>query len=289
MHRIRRGDVNILFSKQLTAASEIDFIHESGFIKIGLPLADVMLSGCTFFKVSAINYRASVSFCKGVLKFERNGYINELGIEGEFGSLIGVCFRWNPNQITCGYAFTAGINFQDHDSWFPTTTKDVDTPFTVVPASVFQAVLTDDSCDDGFYRSSEDLLRTLTKVLECIERGVHRHAAQRLLWRADGPVPEPEVTRFVGAQLTHYGNLLSFQVLTESRAGSGDTDFHITAHTRRGSRIEIALEGKYAHSQDLMDEVLRQLPSYMRALSADFGIILSTGCSVRGTNSLREL
>ena len=82
------------------------------------------------------------------------------------------------------------------------------------------------------------------------------------------------MTRFVGTLLTSYGNLLSFQVLTETRAGAGETDFHVPASTQRGSTVQVALEGKYAHSLDVVNGLHKQLLSYIRTLSADFGIYL---------------
>lgn len=38
--------------------------------------------------------------------------------------------------------------------------------------------------------------------------------------------------------------------------------------------MQVALEGKYAHSPDVVNGLHKQLPSYIRTLSADFGIYL---------------
>src|SRR6266508_3659125 len=274
MHRVKCRDVEISFSALLEGASDIDFIHESGFVKLVAPLDEVMLSGQTIFEVRARNYYSCASLRRGMVRFERNKIVNELRIGKEFGALIGVAFGWTPTEITCGYALTISTDFHDLDGWFPTQLKKAATQHTIVPASVFQAVLTEGSYEDGRYRSSEDLLRTIVRVLECLERDGHRHASHRVLWREDIPLAEPEVTRFVGTLLPNYGNLLSFQVPTEARAGAGGTDFHVTAYTEQDTMVEIALEGKYAHSRDLHDGLYKQLPAYMRALSADFGIYL---------------
>jgi hypothetical protein len=272
MSTLKHGTVEISYSRRLNTASEIDFVHESGFIKIGAPLDEIMGSRHTIFRVQAMQYSSSAGFDHGALWFERNGVRNELNIENEFGS-VGLAFGWTPTELICAYALNISPHFAD-EGWFPTQRKKVATPHTLIPASVFQAALTAGTYEDGRYRSSEDLLRTLVRVLECLERDIHRHASQRLLWQGNSPLSEPEVTRFVGTLLTNYGNLLSFQVLTEARAGAGDTDFHISAYTRRGTMVQIALEGKFAHSRDVLNGLYKQLPSYIRSLSADFGIYL---------------
>jgi hypothetical protein len=67
---------------------------------------------------------------------------------------------------------------------------------------------------------------------------------------------------------------LGFDVSEEARAGPGKLDGKIVAALNRGGIARIAIEGKNAHSPDLLHGLQHQLPSYMADVHADQGIFL---------------
>ncbi len=65
-----------------------------------------------------------------------------------------------------------------------------------------------------------------------------------------------------------------FQIVPQAGAAGGNLDFQINKVVEGGKLAVLAIEAKHAHSKDIEHGLFTQLPTYMRAVSADFGIYL---------------
>ena len=61
-------------------------------------------------------------------------------------------------------------------------------------------------------------------------------------------------------------------IIPEYSIAGGNLDFLITGNLKSGDRANVCVEFKLAHSKDIADGLIKQLPAYMRAKGYDFGL-----------------
>lgn len=260
------GDLVIRYSDLLTTMSETDLMFPVATLEFVTGLSGA-LNGGLIFEVEYKDYHMRVEFKDRKLYITRNEYSASLELDLFSEEKIHVGVSWSETTIGCGI-------YNLSEGWGRQHARAEKTCFTVIPPSLIKLFLTDAALDGDQFRDAKSFLRTVINTLAFIEKDIHRHAAARLFWSAGKPLREPEITRGVGSMLTAYGNLLGFGVLTEPRAGAGDTDFYLSSRITPGITSEIAIEAKNAHSNDVAKGITKQLPKYIENLGADFGIYL---------------
>ncbi len=88
------------------------------------------------------------------------------------------------------------------------------------------------------------------------------------------PKNEPVVFQGVLGLMQEHSLLKDYTIVSEPNAGSGNLDALIIASLANGDQVKVAIEAKNAYSNDLIHGLQHQLPEYMRAKDADFGIYL---------------
>lgn len=86
------------------------------------------------------------------------------------------------------------------------------------------------------------------------------------------PKREPDIHPTIQALLTFIAQAKNFDIAREYLVAGGQLDFLISGPLSTGEIANACIEFKLAHSNDLVDGLLKQLPAYMKAKGCDFGI-----------------
>lgn len=87
------------------------------------------------------------------------------------------------------------------------------------------------------------------------------------------PLKEPQVQPFILSNLKAICNYTGIQITREGKSANGAIDFHC-AYTNNGNLYKICIELKNAHSQNIEDGIIKQLPQYLKSERTKFGIYL---------------
>ena len=131
------------------------------------------------------------------------------------------------------------------------------------------------------YASIEDLNETVTSSLQSIEDkvsaiGLHNpfwdivYEGSRIVSRT--PKHETDIHPTIHALLFDIGIAKNLEIAREYGIGGGKLDFLISGPLRTGEIVSVGVEFKHAHSEDLSDGLLKQLPAYMKAKGCVFGL-----------------
>ena len=90
--------------------------------------------------------------------------------------------------------------------------------------------------------------------------------------KARKPKRETDVHPTIQALLYNIAQAKNFEVVREPLIAGGQLDFLISGPVATGGLAHVCVEFKPAHSNDLLDGLLKQLPAYMQAKGCDFGI-----------------
>ncbi|MBE0517459.1 MAG: hypothetical protein IBX41_08770 [Methanophagales archaeon] len=86
------------------------------------------------------------------------------------------------------------------------------------------------------------------------------------------PKREPDTLPIIHGLLFDIATAKNFQFSPEYQIRGGRLDFLISGHLKTGESANACVEFKHAHSPDLKDGLLKQLPAYMRAKGCNFGL-----------------
>lgn len=134
------------------------------------------------------------------------------------------------------------------------------------------------------FQSLQEAVSVVLEAKEQIEQRIRDSNMYSLFWdfdRTGGPkkLPEPkrEPQSFGGilGLLQDDAVIKGYTVVPEGGASSGRLDAHVIASLEEGQQVKIAIEGKNAHSRNLEHGLTEQLPEYMRAIDADYGLYLA--------------
>lgn len=86
------------------------------------------------------------------------------------------------------------------------------------------------------------------------------------------PKKEPDIHPIIHGLIFDIAIAKNFEISPEFQIGCGKLDFLISGHLKTGETVNVCAEFKHAHSLDLEDGILKQLPEYMRVKGCDFGL-----------------
>lgn len=131
------------------------------------------------------------------------------------------------------------------------------------------------------FQSIEEAVSVVLEAKQQTEQRIRDSNMYSLFWdfdRTSGPKNPPKPKRepqsFGGiiGLLQDDAVIKGYTVVPEGGASSGKLDAHVIASLADGRQAKIAIEAKNAHSPDLEHGLMDQLPEYMRAIDADYGI-----------------
>jgi len=253
---------------------------------VGMSISTLLTNQGTFHvKVSSVGRGELFTFLSpqfhmklvindGFVEFHRNTYIarKEIGsVKRHFQILI----SWKPGL------FQLSLIVDDKTSIDGTLTIETDPIF--VPVSALDWARRFNLLPRSTYNSPAEFLGVFIESLRQTERAIRDANSYKLFWdRQKGvdeepkliPKREPEAMSGLAAFLQDQSLLSGFQLIQESVAGSGTLDLRAIATLGSGGFVNVCVEGKNAHSNDLKHGITDQLPSYMRSNGADYGVYL---------------
>ena len=157
----------------------------------------------------------------------------------------------------------------------------LDTPATLPPNSLVVWARKLAIAPVMTYASIEELNETVTSSLQSIEDRVSTVGAYNAFWDigyegtrivSRKPKHETDIHLMIHALLFDIGIAKNLEIARDYTVGGGKLDFLISGPLRTGEMLRVGVEFKHAHSDDLSDGLLKQLPAYMKAKGCVFGV-----------------
>jgi hypothetical protein len=164
-------------------------------------------------------------------------------------------------------------------------TSVLDTEPTIPPFSLINTARKASLAPIQQYRSKEEVYQYVASALDTIPDKVATVGMHSAFWdfvyegskiKSRTPKREPEIHPTIYGLLFDIALLQNFEISREYPIAGGQLDFLFTAPLMTGKTIPVCVEFKHAHSLDLFNGLLVQLPIYMKAKGTDFGIYCVT-------------
>lgn len=227
-------------------------------------------------------YEFEVNINKGRFNFIRNGIIASQPLPKGTRRSIHFFARWDPESIDVvvleqGYGALPPEKKPPFESFQSRPT----TPFTVIPDQLIHWARAHYYLPTKGVSTTDEFFVELVNVVDQLQATIENTGAQRIFWdfkqgNESLPVPkaEPQVTTAIHLLLTDASVRKEFQIVPQAGAMGGSLDFQFNKALEGGNIAVAAMEAKHAHSSDIESGLITQLPAYMRAVSAPFGIYL---------------
>ena len=131
------------------------------------------------------------------------------------------------------------------------------------------------------YRSKERFYEVVVSSLQSIIDKITTIGLHNPFWNIiyDGskivsrtPKHEPDIHPTLHGLLFDMAIAKNFLITPEYHIAGGQLDFLISGSLATGEIVNTCVEFKHAHSNDLEDGLLKQLPAYMQAKGTDLGV-----------------
>jgi len=149
------------------------------------------------------------------------------------------------------------------------------------PNSMLEWVRKENLVPSQEYDSYSSLVDAVSSSLASLESKIMNSNMYAAFWDKNSgktsmisPKREPEIHPTLLGLIQDECLLKSLEVSHEGSAGAGKLDFYIGGYVRNAGIRGICVEVKHAHSEKLKQGLTSQLPAYMKAKGADFGIYL---------------
>lgn len=239
-----------------------------GFMVLGY----LNMSPGILFEVVADEYVLGIEFRENDVVFVRNdtAIVASFGHPASRGQQLVLNYSWSPNEISLhltdedghrGHTASTAPTFppQSLRQWarrealIPVVTYDSNT-------HLFEAVM------DQFYKLQQSLRDT---------NGINgfwdvQYEGQKIAKKS--PKRETDVHPTIRLLLYDLEIIKNFQIIPEYPIGGGRLDFLIMAPLRDGTIGKVCVEFKNAHSDDLANGIMVQLPEYMDRTGTDYGV-----------------
>lgn len=262
-------DINPLFKGMITAK---DLLFSEGTLSFSTNSQSISSSNGFLFTVVSDNFIFASSIQNRSIVMQRNEVVSTVTLEEYLGlsSPIQVFLSWTFTKliIDCGVS-------ADKRKRIEIPTKPEAPPVALIKwarAQLLIPKLKYESYEQLRERVYESLLQINDKLLEA--------DAFQSFWNIeyDGkkiinrlPKKEPDIQPLIHCILSDQMLLSGIDIIRESKTGAGLLDFTMQGFVDNIGICSVCVELKLAHSQDLVNGVLSQLPKYMRAMSAEYG------------------
>lgn len=155
------------------------------------------------------------------------------------------------------------------------------TPPTIPPNNLLSWARQQTILPNIEYKTLELFNETVVSSLESIDDVISTLSSRNPFWDItyDGsrihnrsPKREPDIHPTVHSLLYYIAIAKGFEITPEYQIAGGRLDFLVTGCLSNGSQANVCIEFKLAHSADLIDGLLKQLPAYMKVKGCNFGI-----------------
>ena len=198
-----------------------------------------------------------------------------------------VVAAWTLTQLRLtvlddGYVATAkSLNEDEKLSEVQKRTFITSTPPTIPPNSLLQWARAQSILPTRNYDSLDAFNAVVASSLEAITDPVSNLGAINSFWDITyqgltiinrQPKREVDIHPTIHNLLFYIAIAKNLEVVREYPIAGGQLDFLISAPLANGSTAHACVEFKYAHSNDIVHGLLKQLPAYMKAKGCDFGV-----------------
>ena len=239
-----------------------------------------------FFKVASPDYYLEVGFTRTSFYIARNDQRLEMSIEPYRQAGYVNCYAmWQPTELSLlilDKSYNKAISSSaDAIAETERRKKILRTPPTLPPNSLITWARKETIAPTITYDSLSHFYQEVAFALQSIPDKVATVSMYKAFWDTiyEGsrivsrkPRREPEILPIIHGLLFDIATAKNFEVSPEYQIGGGRLDFLISGHLRTGEIANVCVEFKHAHSSDLKDGLLKQLPAYMRAKGCDFGL-----------------
>lgn len=263
-----------------------DLIEANGTLTFWIESSQFGEKAGYLFKVSCPDYYLEAGFTKTSFYIARNNQKLEMPLEPYKQSGYVNCYAiWQPTELSLlildksyDKAVSSGA---DAINEIEKRKKILRTPPTLPPNSLIDwarrkaiaPTITYDSLSH-FYQEVAFALQSIPDKIATV--GMYNafwditYEGSRIVLRK--PKREPDILPIIHGLLFDIATAKNFQVSPEHQIGGGQLDFLISGCLKTGEIANVCVEFKHAHSSDLEDGLLKQLPAYMRAKGCNFGL-----------------
>jgi len=264
----------------------IELFQSQFSFTFGYLISNFLESGF-LFRVISPSYHLEMGFSKNSIYLSRNG----IKIENSFDDLN----KENHFILVVGYVFPSGIKLTildnsyseaadvgaDLDIEFRNRTVQQQTVPVYPPNTLIDWVRRQNLVERITYPSKEDFYQAVSSALQSIEDKVKSLGMFHPFWDVvrEGnriirrvPKREADILPTIKGFLVDICLLKNFQIAGEYPTASGFLDYLITGVLTSGELVQACIEFKHAHSRQIENGLLSQLPTYMKAQGCDFGL-----------------
>jgi len=263
-----------------------DLIEANGTLTFWIESSQFGEKAGYLFKVSCPDYYLEAGFTKTSFYIARNNQKLEMPLEPYKQSGYVNCYAiWQPTELSLlildksyDKAVSSGA---DAINEIEKRKKILRTPPTLPPNSLIDwarrkaiaPTITYDSLSH-FYQEVAFALQSIPDKIATV--GMYNafwditYEGSRIVLRK--PKREPDILPIIHGLLFDIATAKNFQISPEHQIGGGQLDFLISGCLKTGEIANVCVEFKHAHSPDLEDGLLKQLPAYMRAKGCNFGL-----------------
>lgn len=228
------------------------------------------------FSVYSQEYSMKLSVSNGMAKFRRNKYEVSIDI-GKNVNYFLISLSYNPIKFHfCIYSVLNNGETIDQ-------VKTIDTNPLYIPISLIKWAQQHNLLPKKSYSTSLEFLTTLLEDIRLTESKIRNTGAHMIFWDRQRkqdeenkllPKREPEAATGIYAFLQDSSINHGYELMHETSSSSGSVDLYTIATNTNGGFIKVCIEIKNAHSDDIEHGLKEQLPEYIRAKNADYGIYL---------------
>jgi len=236
------------------------WVDREGFVRGGL-----------FFKVDYKDFLFIFEAKNNSLVCRRNETISVLTTEDitELKEMLFITLTWDHSKIAI-YLFSGD---EQKSAEVPTR------PF-IPPVSLIREAKKMQLLPVYEYYTEEHLRSKVYAILVSIQGKIDEYGAINPFWDItyDGskivtrlPKKEPDIHPTIHGILSDQALMSSIEIIPENKTGVGDLDFAFAEYVKGEGIKSICIEFKHAHSQDVFNGLIHQLPLYMQNKKAKYG------------------
>lgn len=237
---------------------------------------------CVMTGLYSNHFVFEININRGRFNFIRNGVLASQILPRGTRKSVHFVARWDPESIDVtvledGYGGLSATEKPPIESFQSKTA----TPYTVVPDELIQWAHKQNHLPTISLASADKFFVEFVNIINHMQETIRETGCQRIFWdfkqgngKPPTPKAEPQVTDAIHLLLKDAAVRKDFQIVPQAGAAGGNLDFQINKVVEGGKLAVLAMEAKHAHAQDVKHGLFTQLPAYMRAVSADFGVYL---------------
>lgn len=285
MTKIVSDGVTYIFADGTGGLQSIpDILQNFGtmYVKIGPPQNGDISGSIIFSSLYSDTFKFEINMNKRRFNFIRNKEIASQPLPRNTRKDLYCTARWDPESIDVtvledGYG---GLPAAEKPP-IETFQSETCTPYTTVPDQLLRWARARSYLQTTDVASADQFFVEFVNIIHQMQQTIEDKGSQRIFWnfekggdRARTPKAEPQVTAAIDLLLSDAAVRKDFQIVPQAGAAGGNLDFQVNKVTEGGGLAVLAMEAKHAHASDLKHGLINQLPAYMRAVTADFGIYL---------------